>query len=116
MVVGTFVVEGFRVPDAAVGVDHEGLIRRQDFVLADVAKLGGAVPVRRLHPDDLPVYMPLVHLNHIAGLRKRRGVLIYVRNGYVDRRTREKQKKQKLNSDQKWKQLKTDIVKVWDSR
>lgn len=80
---GAFVVERLRVADDAIHVDDKRLVLGQDLVFADVAELGGAVAVRRLHADDLPVNAVLVHLPDVTGLRERRGVFVNIRYGYV---------------------------------
>lgn len=90
MVVASLIIKGLGVPDDAVYVDVKGLIRGQDLVSAYVSELGGAISVRRFHPDDLPVYPTLVHLPDVAGLRESRGIFVHVTDGDVDSCTERK--------------------------
>lgn len=83
VIVGPFVVEGFRVANDSVHVHDERLVWSQDLVFADVPELRGAVPVGGLDPDDLPVDATLVHFADVARLRECGCILVDVRYCYV---------------------------------
>jgi len=66
-----------------VVVDEEGGVGREDLVVADLAVLGGAVAVDRLHPQDAVVQLPLGHRRVVPPLHKHGGKLVHVVDPHV---------------------------------
>lgn len=80
----SFIIQWFGIPDDPININNERLVRRENFIFANVPELGRTIPIGGLDPDNFMINSTLVHLTYIARFGKRWGILIYVRNGNVD--------------------------------
>lgn len=84
IIMRTFVIQRLGVANGALVVDDKRLIGGKNLVLADVAKLGRAIPVGRLDADHLLVEATLVHGADIGWLKELRRVFVDINHGNMN--------------------------------